>query len=44
MGETDLAYHITGYKDEKDQGTAYGPTASGDVEFETHLLLEARAE
>jgi hypothetical protein len=44
MGVADRAYHITGYKDEKGQGTVHGPTASRDVEFETHLLLEARAE
>jgi hypothetical protein len=32
----DRVYHITGYEDGKDLGTAHGPTASLDVEFDKH--------
>jgi alpha-galactosidase len=40
----DHVYHVTDYVDGKDLGTVRGPAASLDVEFEKHLLLEARPE
>src|SRR5579864_6284367 len=40
----DRVYHVTDYVDGKDLGTVRGPAASVDVEFEKHLLLEARPE
>ena len=43
-GLADRVYHLTDYADGKDLGTVRGPAASLDVEFEKHLLLEARPE
>jgi alpha-galactosidase len=38
------AYHVTDYVDGKDLGTVHGPAATLDVQFEKHLLLEAKPE
>jgi len=43
-GLADRVYHVTDYVDGKDLGTVHGPKASLDVEFEKHLLLEAKPE
>jgi alpha-galactosidase len=37
-------YRITNYVDGKDFGTVRGPAAALDVQFERHLLLEAKPE
>lgn len=41
-GLANRSYHVTGYVDGKDYGTATGPTARLQVEFTGSLLLEAR--
>jgi len=38
------AYRVTGYVDGKDFGTVLGPAATLNVQFDKHLLLEARPE
>jgi alpha-galactosidase len=38
------AYRVTGYEDGKDFGTVRGPAATLDVQFEKHLLLQAKPE
>ncbi|HTQ57388.1 MAG TPA: glycoside hydrolase family 36 protein [Bryobacteraceae bacterium] len=38
------AYRVADYVDGKDLGTVHGPTATLDVRFEKHLLIEARPE
>ncbi len=37
-------YHVTDYVDGKDLGTVHGPSAALNVEFDKHLLLEAKPE
>jgi len=43
-GLSDRPYHVRDYEDGKDFGTVRGPTATLDVKFEKHLLLEAKPE
>ncbi len=43
-GLSDRAYHVTDYEEGKDLGTVRGPSATLDVQFEKHLLLEVKPE
>ena len=43
-GLAERAYRVTDYVDGKDLGTVRGPAATLDVEFDQHLLLEAKPE
>jgi alpha-galactosidase len=43
-GLEDRAYHLVDYVTYKDFGSVHGPKASVTVEFNQHLLLEARPE
>jgi alpha-galactosidase len=43
-GLEDRAYHLVDYVTDKDFGSVHGPKASISVEFNQHLLLEARPE
>ncbi len=43
-GLEDRAYRVTDYAYGMDLGKVQGPTATLSVEFENHLLLEARPE
>jgi alpha-galactosidase len=43
-GLGERAYRVTDYVDAKDLGTVRGPTATLDVKFDQHLLLEAKPE
>jgi alpha-galactosidase len=38
------AYAVTDYVDGRDLGTVHGPVATLQVQFEKHLLLEAKPE
>jgi alpha-galactosidase len=38
------AYRVTNYEDGKDLGTVHGPAATLDVQFEKHLMLQAKPE
>ena len=38
------AYRVTDYENGKDLGSVHGPTATLDVQFAKHLLLEAKPE
>jgi alpha-galactosidase len=40
-GLEERTYRITDYENGKDLGTVRGPTATLDVKFDQHLLLEA---
>jgi alpha-galactosidase len=43
-GLTNRAYRVTDYVDGKDLGTVRGPSGTLKVQFQKHLLLEARPE
>jgi alpha-galactosidase len=43
-GLSDRTYRITDYVDGKDLGTVHGPVATMNVQFEKHLLLQAKPE
>lgn len=43
-GLSERSYRVTDYVDGKDLGTVRGPIAVVDVEFDKHLLLEAKPE
>ena len=43
-GLAERAYRVTDYVDGKDLGTVRGPDATLDVQFEKHLLLQAKPE
>ncbi|MFN7996639.1 MAG: glycoside hydrolase family 36 protein [Bryobacteraceae bacterium] len=43
-GLGDRSYRVTDYVAGKDLGTVHGPTASLDVQFQKHLLLQAKPE
>ncbi len=43
-GLTERAYRVTDYVEAKDLGTVRGPIATIDVNFDQHLLLEAKPE
>jgi alpha-galactosidase len=43
-GLSPRTYRVTDYVDGKDLGTVHGPAATLDVQFEKHLLLQARPE
>jgi len=43
-GLSERAYHVTDYVDGKDLGIVQGPTATLDVQFAKHLLLEAKPD
>ncbi len=43
-GLSPQAYRVTDYLEGKDLGTVRGPTATLDVQFEKHLLLQAEPE
>ena len=43
-GLSDRAYRITDYENGKDLGAIHGPVATMNVQFEKHLLLQAKPE
>src|SRR5580658_763685 len=43
-GLSQRPYRVTDYVDGKDLGTVHGPAATLDVQFEKHLLLQAKPE
>lgn len=43
-GLSERTYRVTDYVDGKDLGTVHGPAATLDVQFEKHLLLQAKPE